>query len=339
MSSLLPKADIGMTATRGTTGFLDSSLGKDIGSLTNRVLDQRADVRGQITVHSRSAITADWRLQPNLTSQLALGDSAVQLAGIKLNMTSEARPLLERMVSQQISALETRLRSDPFIERAARAQWAKKCRAIPLGGGKTGLPQLWLEMRPVRAAAAQPRIEPRDVVLTVGVQAETRITPSKTKPQCVVAQHEVFTIELGAPVDERLDAEEDEIAAEVVAVEHVLGAGCFQRRNRAGRRHRRARLVMGGEGETDARERKHQHERPQRQPLNLAMRAVAASELRRQRRRDEQRRQQSEHLGIAAVREAHIDEAEQHQQADRRQGQSAVERKADAGQQAEREAG
>jgi len=245
VSSLLSKADIGMTATRGTlgvtgkpndlaiaapvnssmrvtgqiagvagnitgsiTGFLDSSLGKDIGSLTNRVLDQRADVRGQVTVHSRPAITADWRLQPNLTSQLALGDSAVQLAGIKLNMASEARPLLERMVSQQISALETRLRSDPFIERAARTQWAKMCRAIPLGGGKTGLPQLWLEMRPVRAAAAQPRIETREVVLTVGVQAETRITPSKTKPQCpfpakleLVPPMEDGRLAVGVPID------------------------------------------------------------------------------------------------------------------------------------------
>jgi hypothetical protein len=48
------------------------------------------------------------------------------------------------------------LRNDPFIERAVRAQWAKMCRSIPLGGDNTGLPRLWLEMRPVRAAAAQP---------------------------------------------------------------------------------------------------------------------------------------------------------------------------------------
>ena len=64
------------------------------------------------------------------------------------------------MVNGQIAALEARLRNDPFIEHAARAQWAKMCRAIPLGGGDTGLPQLWLEMRPVarrrRAAADRP---------------------------------------------------------------------------------------------------------------------------------------------------------------------------------------
>ena len=245
VSSLLSKADIGMTVTRGTlavtgkpndlaiaapinssmrvtgqiagvagnitgsiTGLLDSSLGKSIGGLTNRVLDQRADVRGEVTVHARPAITADWRLQPNLTAQLALSDSALQLAGIKLNMASEARPLIDQMVSQQVSALETRLRSDPFIERAARAQWSKMCRAIPLGGGDTGLPKLWLEMRPVRAAAAQPRIEASDVVLTVGVQAETRITPSESKPHCpfpakleLVPSMDDGKLAVGVPID------------------------------------------------------------------------------------------------------------------------------------------
>ena len=245
VSSLLSKANIGMTVTRGNlgisgkpndlaitaplnstmqitgqiagiagnltggiTGFLDNSLGQAVGGLTNRVLDQRADVRGEVTVHSRPAITANWRLQPNLSAQLSLGNSAVQLAGLRLNMASEARPLLDQMVNQQVSALESRLRNDPFIESAARAQWAKMCRAIPLGGGQTGLPKLWLEMRPIRAAAAQPRIETRDVVLTVGVQAETRITPTETKPVCpfpakleLVPPMDDGRLQVGVPID------------------------------------------------------------------------------------------------------------------------------------------
>ena len=87
-------------------------------------------------------------------------------------------------MNQQVAALENRLRNDPFIERTAREQWTKMCRSIPLGGGKTGLPELWLEMRPMRAAAAQPQIDAKDVTLTVGVQAETRIVTAATKPAC-----------------------------------------------------------------------------------------------------------------------------------------------------------
>ena len=70
------------------------------------------------------------------------------------------------------------------------------CRSIPLGGGNTGLPKLWLEMRPVRAAAAQPQIDAHNMTLTVGVQADTRITAKETKPNCPFPA----TIELVPPM-------------------------------------------------------------------------------------------------------------------------------------------
>jgi hypothetical protein len=178
-------------------GALGKDVGKDIGKLTSKVLDQRAELRGQVTMQANPALTADWRLEPNLTAQVALGDSAISLAGIKINVANEARPLIDRAVNEQVSALQARLHNDPFIERAAREQWAKMCSAIPLGGGKTGLPALWLEMRPMRAAAAQPQIDANNVTLTVGVQADTRIVPNETKPNCPFPA----TLELVPPMD------------------------------------------------------------------------------------------------------------------------------------------
>jgi hypothetical protein len=234
VSGLLSKADIGITVARGTmsaagrpgdltvttpitgnlhitgqiatqagnlaggiTGLLNSGIGQTVGKLTSTVLDQHAEVRGQAVVHSKPALTANWRLEPNLTAQLTLGDSAVTLAGLKIDMASEARPLIEREVNAQVSALQARLRNDPFIERAAREQWTKMCRALPLGGGKTSLPELWLEMRPIRAAAAQPQIDARNMTLTVGVQAETRIVTTATKPTCPFPEK----LELVPPMD------------------------------------------------------------------------------------------------------------------------------------------
>jgi hypothetical protein len=95
VSSLLSKADIGITVSRNTlsvrgkpnelaiatpingtlsitgqiatqagnitgsiTSLLDSSIGKSIGQLTSKVLDQRAEVRGNVVVHSKPALTA-----------------------------------------------------------------------------------------------------------------------------------------------------------------------------------------------------------------------------------------------------------------------------------------
>jgi len=245
VSSLLSKADIGITISRGTmgmtgkpneitvttpltgvlsitgqlatqagnltgtiTGLLGQSLGRDVGNLTGKALDQRAEVRGQVIVRSKPGITANWRLEPNLAAQVSLGESAISLVGIKINMANEARPLIDNAVNEQIGALQNRLRNDPFIEKAAREQWAKMCRAIPLGGGNTGLPNLWLEMRPVRAAAAQPQVDPRNLTLTIGVQAETRIVPTQTTPNCpfpaqleLVPPMENGKLSVGVPID------------------------------------------------------------------------------------------------------------------------------------------
>src|SRR5665647_781132 len=234
VSNLLAKADVGITVARGgllisgkpneltvtapltgdlkltgqiagqagnltdaISGLLGGALGKEVGKLTTQVLNQHVELRGQVIMQAKPAIAANWRLNPNITAQVALGDSAASIAGVKINLSSEAKPLIDRTVNEQLAAFQTRLSNDPFIERAAREQWAKMCRAIPLGGDKTGLPKLWLEVRPVRASAAQPQIDTNNLTLTVGVQAETRIVPAETKPDCPFPA----TLELVPPMD------------------------------------------------------------------------------------------------------------------------------------------
>jgi len=160
------------------------SVGKQVKDFATKALDQQSQFRGDVITTTRPALTSAWRIQPNLSARLNFSNSSMNIAGIKINAANEIRPLLEPVINDQIGNLETQLRNNPFIEKAAREQWTKMCRSIPLGGGNTGLPKLWLEMKPVRAAAAQPRIDNRNVTLTVGVQAETRVSASETKPNC-----------------------------------------------------------------------------------------------------------------------------------------------------------
>jgi len=130
------------------------------------------------------------------------------IMGVKLSVSNEVKPLLERAVNEQVGALSTRVRNDPFLELAARREWAKMCRSIALGGSTAGLPNLWLELRPTRAFAGQPRISDQAVTLTIGVQAETRIVPSETKPDCpfpaqleLVPQMDRGSLNIGVPID------------------------------------------------------------------------------------------------------------------------------------------
>src|SRR4029077_16510631 len=108
----------------------------------------------------------------------------------------------------QVNALAARMRNDPFLEVAARREWAKMCRSIALGAARAGLPNLWLELKPKRAFAAQPRIDASAVTLTIGVEAETRIVATETKPDCpfpsnleLVPQAAAGRVSIAVPID------------------------------------------------------------------------------------------------------------------------------------------
>jgi hypothetical protein len=222
LSKLLSNVDLSWTVTRGAfavagqpdalvvsaplngtlraTGQLSSQaaggLGNVVGELFGRdaarsvqkfagkTLDQRTDIRGSVAVTSRLAVTPAWRLDPNLSVQIAVAEAAVTLPGVRLSVAKEVTPLLQRAVDDQVKTLQERLRNDPTLEMAARREWAKLCRSFALGRSSTGLPELWLEFRPVRAIAAQPRIATGAVRLTLGIEAETRVVPTQTKPDC-----------------------------------------------------------------------------------------------------------------------------------------------------------
>ncbi len=190
------------------TGLLNQGLGRNVQNIAGRALDQRADIRGNVALTARPTITPQWRLEPNMTAQVKLADAALSVAGVKLSMSKEIKPLLDRAVDEQIAALQARLRNDPAIEQAARREWAKLCRSMPLGAAGAGAPNLWLEMRPTRAFAAQPRIDANAVTFTIGVQAETRIVPAASKPNCpfpqrldIVAQAQQGKVAIGVPID------------------------------------------------------------------------------------------------------------------------------------------
>ena len=249
VSSLLSKAEIGWTMTRGPlgvsgrsdtmtvstalngtfrlTGQVGAQVGAQVGNITGRIagfagadvgnavqslagktFDQKAELRGNVAVLSRPSLTPGWRLEPNLTSQVTIQEVSLPISGSVFNVAKEVKPLVDRAVAENVAALGTRIRNDPSIEQAARREWAKLCRSISLKKTAAGLPDLWLEMRPVRAFAAHPRIEPQAVNLVLGVQAETRVIPIETKPNCpfpaqvdIVPQIDRGRVSIGLAID------------------------------------------------------------------------------------------------------------------------------------------
>src|SRR5438552_6758634 len=167
-------------------GLLGNNVAKQIGGVNIKALNANAEIKGNVTITARTKLAVSWHIEPNLAAQVDLGDTSLSLAGARVNVPAQVKPLIDKTVADQIGAVQERIRNDPSLERNARAQWAKACRSIPLQGtgAASSLPALWLELRPIRAIAAQPRVDAQALILTLGIEAETRITPVETKPSC-----------------------------------------------------------------------------------------------------------------------------------------------------------
>ncbi|GAB1717089.1 MAG: hypothetical protein NTAFB05_21310 [Nitrobacter sp.] len=163
--------------------LLGGNVAKQIGRVNIKNLNANAEIKGNVVMTARPVLTANWRIDPGMTAQVHLGDTNLSVAGARVNVPSQVKPVIDRAVNEQLASLQQRIRNDPVLERGARQQWKQMCRSIPLRGA-AGLQDLYLELKPVRAVAVQPRIDASNVTLTLGVEAETRITASATKPDC-----------------------------------------------------------------------------------------------------------------------------------------------------------
>src|SRR5690349_15232876 len=142
-------------------GLLGANAAKQIGSINIKAINANAEIRGLVTITSRPKLAAGWRVEPNLSAQVSLGDTSLTVAGARVNVPTEIKPMIDKTVGEQLNAVGQRLRTDPTLERVARAEWAKACRSVPLQGtGQTAsMPPLWLEFKPTRALAAQPKVD------------------------------------------------------------------------------------------------------------------------------------------------------------------------------------
>ncbi|MGE0037015.1 MAG: DUF4403 family protein [Xanthobacteraceae bacterium] len=190
------------------SSFLSQNSRRGPDARGNQPVDQRGNLRGNVTMTARPAILPAWRIDPNLSARVSLTDASTTIMGFRLNLAQDVKPMVDEAVNEQIGELQAKVRSDPFLETIARREWSKMCRSVALGAMAEGMPNLWLEIRPIRAFAAQPRTDRAAVTLTLGVQAETRVVAGETKPDCpfpaqidIVPQLEQGRANLAVPID------------------------------------------------------------------------------------------------------------------------------------------
>src|SRR4051812_6260261 len=188
-------------------GLLGANAARQIGSINIKNVNASAEIKGNVGIAARPQVSPNWRIEPNLAAQVDLSDTNLSLAGMRVSVPAQMKPVIDKAINEQLAATQARIRNDPALEQNARAQWAKLCRSIPLQGAGPTLPPLWLELRPTRAVAAQPRIDASALNLTIGLEAETRITSQPTKPECpfpaqlTIVPPAPGRVAIGVPID------------------------------------------------------------------------------------------------------------------------------------------
>lgn len=206
------QAGAGTPVGNALNNLLGAKAAQQIGNISIKSLNASAVIHGNATAMSRPTLTPDWHVDPQLSAQVDLSNNNLSVAGAKVAVPAQVKPVVDKTVNEQISRLQQRLRSDQSFRQNAKQQWDRLCRSIALPPPAPGLPQLFLEMRPVNALAAQPQIDNSAIKLIMGLQAETKIVSTQTVPQCpfpdtlnIVPALNEGRINIGVPIDMPFD--------------------------------------------------------------------------------------------------------------------------------------
>lgn len=146
--------------------------------------EQHGEVRGHVVLNSRPVLLPTWRIDPKLTGQISIPDGGLSIAGIPIDVSGDVKSAIDHAVSEQVGTLQKQVSADATIEQIARGQWQKLCRSISLAAVAAGNPDLYLQMRPIRALASHPVTDEKTATVTLGVEAQTRIVAFGEKPNC-----------------------------------------------------------------------------------------------------------------------------------------------------------
>src|SRR3954453_7100629 len=93
-------------------GLLGGNVAKQIGSINIKNLNASAEIKGNVVITARPKIAANWRIEPNLTAEVNLGDTTLSMAGARVNVPGQVKPMIDKTVADQITALQARFRND-----------------------------------------------------------------------------------------------------------------------------------------------------------------------------------------------------------------------------------
>src|SRR6478609_9697396 len=80
-------------------GLLGNNVAKQIGGVNIKALNASAEIKGNVTITARPKLAAAWRIEPNLAAQVNLGDTSLVVAGARVSVPAQVKPLIDQSVA------------------------------------------------------------------------------------------------------------------------------------------------------------------------------------------------------------------------------------------------
>ena len=116
-------------------------LGSRVQKLTTRALDQRADIRGNVTVNARPALLPTWRIEPNLSGKSRSPTAASLSPGSSSTSPTKSSRCSTRRSTSRSAAWQRGCATTHRSKTRRASNGRQMCRSIPLGGGAPALPE------------------------------------------------------------------------------------------------------------------------------------------------------------------------------------------------------
>src|ERR1700675_912577 len=97
-------------------GLLGGNVARQIGGINIKNLNASAEIKGNVSITARPKLAASWHMEPNLAGQVNLGDSSLAVAGARVNVPAQVKPVIDKNVADQMEAVSARIRSDPAFQ-------------------------------------------------------------------------------------------------------------------------------------------------------------------------------------------------------------------------------
>ena len=165
---------------RPVRGRLGKILRRASGGASDIPFAAHADVLATLSVLSRPELLPDWRIRPNINSQLEVHRAEVPIAGItRVDVRPQVSAALRNKVRRQLERLEQRVLGDDRLFRLASREWQRLHKVERL----TEDPAAWLVVRPVSIEASRIIVDKDELSLGMGIYATTQVLVADAAPE------------------------------------------------------------------------------------------------------------------------------------------------------------